>query len=58
MNVVVLDAARRPTFHVGIEWLSVLVCVAFVLWRRNLLLGLALGVGLAAAVRALGPLWA
>jgi branched-subunit amino acid transport protein len=52
--MVILDAARRPTFHVGIEWASVLVCIAVVLWRRNLLLGLVLGVGLAAVARAVG----
>lgn len=55
VNVMVaVDAARHPSFHVGIEWASVGLCIAIVLWRRNLLLGLILGVGLAAVVRALG----
>jgi branched-subunit amino acid transport protein len=52
--MVVVDSARRPAFHVGIEWASVGVCVAIVLWRRNLLLGLIAGVALAAAARAAG----
>jgi len=52
--MVVVDVARRPSFHVGIEWASVLVCVAIVRWRRNLLLGLVAGVALAAVVRAAG----
>jgi branched-subunit amino acid transport protein len=52
--MVVVDAARRPAFHVGVEWASVLVCVGVVLWRRNLLLGLVAGVALAAVARAAG----
>jgi branched-subunit amino acid transport protein len=38
--MVVLDAERRASFHVGIEWLAIGLCVALVAWRRNLLLGM------------------
>lgn len=41
-------------FHVGIEWIAVAACVAMVAWRRNLLLGLVVGVGIVAGARALG----
>ena len=44
--------------HVGIEAVGVLACLALVVWRRNLLLGLVVGVGLVAVARALGvPLY-
>jgi branched-subunit amino acid transport protein len=39
--------------HVGIEAVGVLACLAIVVWRRNLLLGLVVGVGVVAVVRAL-----
>jgi len=48
------DAAGHPSLHVGAEWLAVGLCVAFVAWRRNLLVGLVLAAGLMAALRALG----
>lgn len=48
------DAAGRPFLHVGAEWLAVGLCIAFVAWRRNLLVGLVLAAGLMAALRALG----
>jgi branched-subunit amino acid transport protein len=52
--MVVLDADRHPSFHVGIEWLAVALCVA-VVWRwRNLLLGLVLAAALVAIARATG----
>lgn len=38
--MVIVDAAGRPAFHVGIEWVAVLACLAITAWRRNLLLGL------------------
>jgi len=50
-TMVVLDAARHPTFHVGWEWLAVGLCVAVVAVRRNLFLGLVLGTGLIALLR-------
>ena len=50
---VVLDAERRASFHVGIEWLAVALCVAIV-WRwRSLLGGLVVSAVLVAVLRAL-----
>ena len=40
-------------FYVGIEAVGVIACLAVVVWRRNLLLGLLVGVGTVAIVRAL-----
>ena len=45
-------APRR--FHIGIELLAVLVCVAVVAWRRSLLPGLVAAVVLVAVARAAG----
>jgi branched-subunit amino acid transport protein len=53
-TMVVLDAARHPSFHVGWEWLAVGLCIAVVAIRRNLFLGLILAVGLIAVLRAAG----
>lgn len=53
-TTVVLDAARHPAFHVGWEWIAVGLCVAVVAVRRNLFLGLVVGVGLIALARAAG----
>jgi branched-subunit amino acid transport protein len=52
-TAIVVDAAGHGQIHVGVEWLSVALCVALVAWRRNLFLGLIAAVVLAAAVRAL-----
>jgi branched-subunit amino acid transport protein len=49
-----IDADRNPSFHVGIEWLAVGVCVAIVAIRRPLLLGLVAAAGIAAIARASG----
>jgi branched-subunit amino acid transport protein len=55
VNVMVrLDADRRPSFHLGLDWLAVALCIAIVAWRRNLFLGLLGAVALMAAARALG----
>ena len=43
-----------PAFHVGVELAGVLACVVVVAWRRNLLLGLAVGVALVALARFAG----
>jgi branched-subunit amino acid transport protein len=52
--MVVLDADRHPSFHVGPEWLAVAICVAIV-WRwRNLLAGLVVAAVLIAVLRAAG----
>lgn len=53
-TTVVLDAARHPSFHLGWEWLAVGLCITVVAIRRNLLLGLLLGAGLIAVLRAAG----
>lgn len=52
--MVVVDEARRPSFHVGAEWLAVGLCIAVVAARRSLLVGLVLAAGLIAILRATG----
>jgi branched-subunit amino acid transport protein len=52
--LVASGAGWRPAFHVGIDTLAVLACVALVAWRRNLFLGLLVAVVAAAVARALG----
>lgn len=51
---VALDAARRPSLAIGIEWVAVGVGVALVAWRRNLFAGLLAAAALAATARLLG----
>jgi branched-subunit amino acid transport protein len=51
---VVLDPERRPSLHVGVEWLAVLACVAVVVAGRGLLTGLLVAAGLVAVLRAMG----
>jgi len=51
--MVVTDAERHSTFHVGVEWLAVAVCIGLVAARRGLLVGTAV----AAAIVALARLW-
>jgi branched-subunit amino acid transport protein len=51
---VILDAVRRPSFHVGVEWLAVAIVVLVVRAGRGLFLGLVVAVSLAAAIRGLG----
>lgn len=53
-TMVIIDAARHPTFHVGAEWLAVGLCVAVVALRRSLLVGLVLAAALIAVLRATG----
>lgn len=52
--MVVTNADGLPTFHVGIEWVAVLACLAVVAWRRNLFLGLIVAVAIVALARAAG----
>jgi branched-subunit amino acid transport protein len=52
--MVVVGADNIPRFHIGIEWVAVIVCLAIVARRRNLLLGLIAAVGLVAIARATG----
>ena len=52
--MVATDDAGQPSFHVGIEWIAVLACLAVTAWRRNLLLGLLAAVALVVIARATG----
>jgi branched-subunit amino acid transport protein len=54
VNVMVVTSDGHPSFHVGIEWLAVIVCLALTVWRRNLLAGLTAAVALTAITRAVG----
>lgn len=55
VNVMVAtDEAGVPAFHVGIEWLAVVACLAITAWRRNLLLGLVVAVLIVVAARGMG----
>ncbi len=47
VNVMVATKDGRSIFVVGLPWLSVLVCLGIVGWRRNLFLGLAAAVAVA-----------
>jgi branched-subunit amino acid transport protein len=53
-TMVVVDAARHTSFHVGPEWLAVGVCAVIVAVRRNLFLGLIVATALIAVLRATG----
>lgn len=53
-TVVTLGPGRHPSFHVGVEWIAVGICAILVVWRRNLLLGLLVGVVVVALVRLAG----
>ena len=52
--IVVTDDAGTPSFHVGVEWLAVLACMAITAWRKNLLLGLIGAVALVVIARETG----
>ena len=52
--MVAVDGDGRPSFHVGIEWIAVLACLAVTAWRRNLLLGLIAAVAIVVVARATG----
>jgi branched-subunit amino acid transport protein len=52
--MVVIDADRNPTFHVGIEWLAVGACVVLVAARRGLLVGTVVAALIAALARSTG----
>lgn len=55
VNVMVApDDAGAPHLHVGIEWVAVVACLAVVVWRRNLLLGLLTAVAIVVIARGLG----
>jgi branched-subunit amino acid transport protein len=52
--MVIVDDAGRPTFHIGIEWIAVIACIAITAWRRNLLLGLIVAVLITVIARETG----
>ena len=52
--MVVVQGDRGPAFHIGIEWLAVLACLAITAWRKNLLLGLVAAVALVVIARETG----
>jgi branched-subunit amino acid transport protein len=52
--MVITDEAGRQSFHVGIEWVAVLACLAVTAWRRNLLLGLIVAVAIVVVARGTG----
>jgi branched-subunit amino acid transport protein len=54
VNVMVATKDGRSIFVVGLPWLSVLLCIAIVAWRRNLFLGLIVAVAIAIVGRANG----
>ena len=52
--MIAADANRHPSFHFGIEWLAVGMCVVVVVARRGLLVGLVAAAAIAALARAAG----
>lgn len=54
VNTVLATRDGRSVFVIGLPWLAVGLCIALVVWRRNLLLGLIVAVAVAAGGRALG----
>jgi branched-subunit amino acid transport protein len=52
--MVVVGDDDVPSFHVGIEWVAVFVCLALVARRRNLLLGLVAAVAIVVIAREAG----
>jgi branched-subunit amino acid transport protein len=52
--MVIVNDQDRPEFHVGIEWVAVIVCLLVTAWRRNLLIGLIAAVLIVVVARAAG----
>ena len=52
--MVVVGDDDVPSFHIGIEWVAVFVCLVIVARRRGLLLGLVAAVAIVAIARAAG----
>ena len=52
--MVVVSDNGAPTFHIGVEWLAVLACLAVTAWRKNLLMGLIVAVAIVVVARNLG----
>lgn len=55
-TMVAIDEARRPSLHVGIEWLAVGLAIGIVAIRRGLLTATVVAALIAAGARAAG--WA
>jgi branched-subunit amino acid transport protein len=52
---VIVDATRtQRTFHIGIEWVAVGLCVVVAAMRRSLLIGLVGAIAIVAVSRAMG----
>jgi branched-subunit amino acid transport protein len=51
---ILTDDGGRSSFHIGIEWVAIALCVALVAWRKNLLLGMVPAILLVAGARAAG----
>ena len=45
---------EESVFTIGLPWVSVVVCLLLVVWRRNLFVGLVAAVAIAAVARTLG----
>ncbi len=52
--MVTVDDDGNSSFHVGVEWVAILACLAIVAWRRNLLLGLIVAIAIVSVTRAVG----
>jgi len=52
--LVVTKSGGGPGLHVGVESIAVLVAMGLVIWRRNLLLGIAAAACIVAIARAAG----
>jgi len=52
--MVTTEEGGGTSFHVGVEWLALFLCLGLVAWRKNLLLGLAGAVILVVVARNLG----
>ena len=54
VNAMVVTSGGRSSFHIGVEWLAVIVSIVVMARTRNLFGGLILGVVLVAGARASG----
>lgn len=55
VNTLVAGGQEGPrSLHLGVEVVGVVVCIALTAWRRNLFLGLVVGVAIVALARAAG----
>ena len=52
--MIVVGDDDKPSFHVGIEWVAVLACLAVTAWRRNLLVGLIVAILIVVIARGTG----